>query len=141
MRDVGWKGLVLVIAGLAILVTVFAPSGVADERRVVANVEEPFEINGRTYPAGEVSVKAVGAYNPSSLLSEVWVGRECLGVFPASRVSADTPTVSDSVTFKRTADGHLTLVGFASADSSDAGEYRFRLQARAVAPARDMIER
>jgi hypothetical protein len=141
MRQVGWKGLVLVIAALAILVTVFAPSGVADERRVVVRVDEPFEMNGRTYPAGEVTLKAVRAYNPSSLLSEVWVGRECLGVFPASRISQDAPAVGDSVTFKRAADGHLMLVGFASADSGGPGEYRFRLQARAVTPARDVVER
>ena len=140
MIRAGWKGLALVIAALAVLVTLFAPSGVADERRVVVSINEPFEINGQLYPAGEVTVKNVRTYNPSSLLSEIWVGRECLGVFRASRISADAPTANHTVTFKRTAAGHLALVGFASGESSDQGVYRFRLQARMIDPERNVLE-
>ena len=92
MKKQKWKGLALVIVALAVLVTLFAPSGVADERRLVVNLHEPFEINGELYPEGKVTVKSVRTYNPTSVLSEVWVGRDCLGVFRASRVEDDVPT-------------------------------------------------
>jgi len=140
MIRAGWKGLALVIVGLVVLVTLFAPSRAADERRVVVSVQEPFEINGQLYPAGEVTVKNVRTYNPSSLLSEIWVGRDCLGVFRASRISNDAPTTNDTVTFKRTAAGHLALIGFASGRSNDQGVYRFRLQARMIDPERNVVE-
>jgi hypothetical protein len=141
MKRAGWKGLALVVVALAVLVTLFAPSGVADERRVVVSINEPFEINGQLYPAGEVTVKSVGTYNPTSVLSEVWVGRDCLGVFRASKISDDAPTTSHSVTFKRTAAGHLVLVGFASGENDDEGVYRFRLQAQMVDPEPRVVER
>ena len=92
MKKQKWKGLALVIVALAALVTLFAPSGMADERRLVVNLTEPFEINGELYPEGKVTVKSVRTYNPSSLLSEIWVGRECLGLFRASRISGDAST-------------------------------------------------
>jgi hypothetical protein len=140
MKKQNWKGLALVIVALAVLVTLFAPSGVADERRLVVNVNEPFEVNGQLYPEGKVAVKSVRTYNPSSLLSEIWVGRECLGLFRASRISDDTPTTEDTLTFKRSAAGHLTLVGFASSDSDDQGVYRFRLQARLIDSERNLAK-
>jgi len=141
MKHKNWKGLALVVAALAIMVTLFAPSGVADERRLVVSVNEPFEINGELYPQGEVSVKSVRTYNPSSLLSEIWVGRKCLGLFRASRISDDSSTTQSSLTFKRSAAGHLTLVGFATGDHGDQGTYRFRLQARVIDSDRDVVER
>ena len=134
MTRAGWKGLALVVVALAVAVTLFAPSGVADERRVVVSVNEPFEINGQLYPAGELTVKSVRTYNPTSVLSEVWVGRECLGVFRASRIPEEVATTAHSVTFKRTPAGHLTLVGFASGDNDDLAAYRFRLQAKMIEP-------
>ena len=140
MRMQRWKGLALIVATLAVLVTLFAPSGVADERRLVVRVNEPFEVNGQLYPEGKVAVKSVRTYNPSSLLSEIWVGRECLGLFRASRISDDATTAESSLTFKRTAAGHLTLVGFASGDSDDQGVYRFRLQARVIDSERSVTE-
>jgi len=135
-----WKGLALVVAALAVLVTLFAPSGVADERRLVVRVNEPFEINGQLYPEGKVAVKSVRTYNPSSILSEIWVGRECLGLFRASRISDDATTSASTLTFKRTAAGHLTLIGFASGESDDQGVYRFRLQARVIDSERNVTE-
>ena len=141
MNRAGWKSLTLVVVALTVLVTMFAPSGAADERRVVVSVDEPFEVNGRLYPAGQVTVKSVRNYNPTSLLSEIWVGRECLGVFRASRVSDDAPTSDRTVTFNRTASGHLSLVGFASGKDDDQGVYRFRLQARMIDPEPKVLER
>ena len=140
MIRAGWKGLAVVIVALAALVTLFAPSGLADDRRVVVNIDEPFEVNGQLYPAGKVTVKNVRTYNPSSLLSEIWVGRECLGVFRASRISTEPPTANATVTFNRTAAGHLTLVGFASSETRDQGVYRFRLQARMIDPEPNVLE-
>jgi hypothetical protein len=141
MKRAGWKGLALVVVALAVMVTLFAPSGVADERRVVVSVNEPFEVNGELYPAGELTVKSVRTYNPTSVLSEVWVGRDCLGVFRASRVEDDVPTADHSVTFKRTPAGHLALVGFASGENNDLAAYRFRLQAKVIEPETRVAER
>ena len=141
MKRAGWKGLALMIVALAVMVTVFAPSGVADDRRVRVSINEPFEINGQLYPAGEVTVKTVRTYNPSSLLSEIWVGRECLGVFRALRISEDAPTEKATVNFRRTGAGHLALVGFASAARNDQGVYRFRLQAKMIDPEHEVVER
>lgn len=132
MKRAGWKSLALVVVGLAFVVAMFAPSGAADERRVVVSIDEPFEVNGQIYPAGRVTVKSIRTYNPSSLLSEIWVGRDCLGVFRASRISDDAPTANHTVTFKRTAAGHLSLVGFASGKNDTQGIYRFRLQAKMI---------
>lgn len=141
MKRPKWKGLALAVVALAFLVTMFAPSGAADERRVVVSVNEPFEVNGQFYPAGEVTVKSVRTYDRTSLLSEIWVGRECLGVFRASRISDDAPTTNHTVTLERTAAGHLSLVGFASGENNDPGIYRFRLQAKMIDPEPKVVER
>jgi len=141
MKQRKWKSLALVVVTLAVLATLFAPSGVADERRLVVSIDEPFEVNGELYPKGEVSVKSIRTYNPSSLLSEIWVGRKCLGLFRASKISDDSSPTQSSLTFTRSAAGHLTLVGFASGDNADQGTYRFRLQARMIDPDRDVVER
>jgi hypothetical protein len=141
MTRAGWKGLALIVVALAVMVTLFAPSGVADERRVVVSVNEPFEVDGQLYPAGEVTVKNVRTYNPTSMLSEIWVGRDCLGVFRASKISDDAPISDHSVTFQRTAAGHLALVGFASGGNDDPGVYRFRVQAKMIDPEPRVVER
>jgi hypothetical protein len=140
MKQKRWKSLAMVVVALVIVVTLLAPSGVADERRLVVSVDEPFEINGELYPKGEVSVKSVRSYNPSSLLSEIWVGRKCLGLFRASKISGESSSTENTLTFTRSAEGHLTLVGFASGNRADHGVYRFRLQAQLVEPERDVFD-
>jgi len=125
MSKMRWKGLAMIVVALAFLVTIFAPSGVADDRRLVADVDEPFEVNGELYPAGMISVKKVRDYNPSSSLSEIWVGRTCLGLFQASRVPDDSTSSHDTLNFERTSEGHLALVGFATNAQSTREAYRF----------------
>jgi len=126
MNRAGWKRLAWIVAVLALAVTVFAPS-LAEPSRLSARVDESFEIDGEVYPAGRLSVKAVQAYNPSTVLSEIWVGGECLGLFRATKVAPAGTATEDALTFERSAAGRLALVGFSASHRPEPGDYRFEL--------------
>lgn len=124
MNRIAWKRLSWIVAALALAVTIFAPS-LAEPGRLSASVDESFEIDGRVYPAGRLTVKAVRAYNPSVVLGEIWVGTECLGLFRATKVAPGSVETPDALSFERSAEGRLELVGFSAALRPEPGVYRF----------------
>jgi len=132
MNRKGWKNIAWIVLTLAVVATVFAPTGTAADRRLVVSVDEPFEIGGELYPPGTLTVKGVRAFNPSLVMGEIWVGTECLGMYQATRVASATDAQGPSLTFRRTSEGRLALVGFSSTLHDLSGRYRFQLQANAA---------
>jgi hypothetical protein len=120
-----------IVAALALAVMVFAPSA-AESQRLVVRLDEPFEIGGAVFPPSRLIVRSVRAYTPTTLLSEIWVGGECLGLFRATKVPGENARTLDTVDFERSAAGRLTLVGFAVSGHAGDGAYRFDLTERSV---------
>ena len=108
-----WNRLALIVATLAALAALCAPTVEAGSYRMSAKISEPFEINGTLYPAGSLSVRQIGDYTPTSTFNELWVADECLGVVLASDMPAHVKERSDSMFFRRAPMGHLVLTGFA----------------------------
>ena len=129
MNPNAWKRLSWIVAALVLAVTIFAPS-LADPGRLTASVDEAFEVDGRVYPAGRLTVKSVRAYNPSVVLGEIWVGGDCLGLFRATKVAPGSSATSDALSFERSAAGRLALVGFSASARPVPGVYRFESPAR-----------
>jgi hypothetical protein len=112
-------------ATLLLALGLLAPAALAREVRLSARVNEPFELNGRSFPASAIVVEHVREYTPSSALSEVWVGTEFIGLLRADRVEDCRCSESTSLSFERNARGTLVLVGYSSATHSVHGEFRF----------------
>jgi hypothetical protein len=96
------------LAGVVILL----PSAHADGPRLVTRLEQPVSINGEVYPAGELSVREVGALSPSVTLNEVCAGGKCLGLLQARAEPDGTPSSGDALLFEPDDRGNLVLVGF-----------------------------
>jgi hypothetical protein len=96
--------------GLAVLLP--HPPAQGAGHRLVTRVTEPVEINGELYPAGELSIREVGALSPTVTLNEVHAGGECLGLLPARTGHGGPPSSGDAVVFEPSDRGHLVLVGF-----------------------------
>jgi hypothetical protein len=112
MKQVGWIKLGAIVIALAALVAVLAPTAVGADHRLVVQVDQPFEVNGQLYPAGEVAVKQVHRVSPTSTLNEIRVGGERLGLLLAEERSGQTADASNTMTFERAPQGHLVLVSF-----------------------------
>jgi len=106
-----WKLNALIVGSLVLLTVIFAPAAKADDHRLVVKVNEAFKVNGHLYESGRLSLREMGAYNPSATINEIWVGNECLGMLLAQEVHTSTPADSDSFVFARNAEGTLVLVG------------------------------
>jgi len=102
--------------------------GVSESRaggpRLTVSVSEPFEFQGRVWPATTLSVMPVATYNPSASLDEIWIGAECLGRMVAHRRPVGSPATQDVVVFERNADQRLVLVGYALRGTSETYRYR-----------------
>jgi hypothetical protein len=88
---------------------------VASENHIslVVQVTEPFEVNGKLYPAGTLHVKSVRDYNPSQSINELWREGECLGYLLARKGEAGSyPVRHDTMLFTRNNQGHLILAGY-----------------------------
>ena len=107
-RKLWWT--VVVLAALAAL---FAPPAVAGDR-LVAHLDEPFEIAGETFDGGTLSVRPVHIYSPVATLNEVCVDQRCLGLMVARERVAE-PATRDELIFTRAASGVLVLRGLALA--------------------------
>jgi hypothetical protein len=107
-----WRRLLLIVLALAALVAAFAPQVEAGERRLTADIAEPFVINGTLYPAGPISIRQIGDYNPSETLNEVRAGNESIGVLRAAEIPASSRERSSSLLFSRDPQGNLVLTGF-----------------------------
>ncbi len=117
------------VAGLtmaALLGIGFAPSAMASGQRLVVSVPEPFEVDGKLFPAGVLAVRHLRDYNPSTSLDEVTAGTTRLGMMMALRQRSESPMTGDSVVFARNSDGRLTLLGYYLAGSSKGQLYVYR---------------
>lgn len=118
------------VMGLALLAALPLASGIfcdtrADGLRLSVNVSEPFEFQGRIWPASKLSVvPREVTYSPTSTLDEIWIGTECLGRLFADRQAAATSPDQDVVFFERNADQRLVLVGYALRGSNESFRYR-----------------
>jgi hypothetical protein len=130
-------GLSVVVLGLAVVVATTAPEVVAADHRIRARVDEPFEINGRLFQPGEVSVQKVSQYNPTLSLNKVCVDGECLGLLLARVSPAEAFNDDHALFFERAAAGHLVLVGYAHGGDSEVQRlYEFRVEHRSLGPDR-----
>ena len=103
------KHLWMIVLALAALVVLLAPDSQAADRRLVAQMDEPFEIDGKLYPPGELSVRHQGGYTPVTSLNEIRVDGQILGVVVGRRAAAIAAAPNDSLIFHRAQDGHLVL--------------------------------
>ena len=100
----------LALAVLAVMA--FSPVTPASNERLVAQIDEPFEVGGQLYPAGKLSLIAVTAFSPVATLNEVRIDGRSLGLMLAQQSDGSAST-RDEMTFKRTESGHLVLESFA----------------------------
>ena len=109
------KELLLMVLALALLAGLLAPDALAEGRRLVVQMEEPFEVSGQLYAGGELSVCEVRAFSPVATLHEVRVDGRSLGVLMARNDGAPQVAQRDEVIFRRSSDGHLVLTSVALA--------------------------
>ena len=126
MRQAGWVRLGLVVVALAALAAVLAPSAAGGDHRLVAQVEEPFAVNGQIYPPGEIAIRHVGQYSPTATLNMIWVDGELLGLFLAELLPEEPEPIDHSFHFARDAESRLVLSGFAPSGERVRAFYRFR---------------
>jgi hypothetical protein len=96
----------------------------AHDARLQVRVNEPFEVAGRVYPAGSLTLRSMVDYNPTSSIDEIWVDNRCVGMLMAERSAHGAPAASDSVLFERTGRGRLVLVGYRLRGNGDGFRYR-----------------
>jgi hypothetical protein len=108
-----------------ILAAAFVTTAGAGGPRLVVEVDEPFLLQGQLVPAGEVSLRLVSRYNPTSTLHAVDVDGTCLGVFRAESWSSAAGDRRDTIRFERDARGRLVLTGYTLRRGRSADFYRF----------------
>jgi hypothetical protein len=116
----------LIVFALAALAAVLAPSAAGGDHRLVAQVEEPFAVNGQIYPAGELAIRHVGQYSPTTTINQIWVEGQLLGLFLAEMLPDDPEIGHHSFHFDRDAESRLVLAGFAPSGERVREFYRFR---------------
>ncbi len=119
-------GSVLVLAACAPL----APRAVAAGERLVVSLSEPFEIDGRVYPAGTLALESIRDLNPATSLDEVTVGGEPRGILMAHTRRGESGASRDSVVFVRSAEGRLALLGYVRGSSEPGRLYVFKTRGR-----------
>jgi hypothetical protein len=120
---------------LAVLTLGLGFPAVASGDRLLVNVPEPFEVDGRMFPAGLLSLRHIDEYNPTTTIDRITVGAECLGMYMAQRRPAEAGLMAASAVFERSPKGHLLLVGYTtSRDPAEVYLYRHRGRGEAFAP-------
>lgn len=109
-----WWGAALLFAALA----TWAAPPTLGAAALVAEVREPFEVNGEIYPASRVSLREVTALSPVASLHEIRVDGHSHGLV---LVRSDGEAVSSrsELGFTRAADGHLVLASVALAGAPE----------------------
>lgn len=104
---------------LALLAGILAPATPAADRTMVLTVNEPFEINGHRFDAGEVSLRRFANYSPVASFHEVRVDGQSYGYLLA-RSESDSPEIAKSnhVVFERNVRGLLVLTALATKGES-----------------------
>jgi hypothetical protein len=112
------------LVAIALLLACAGPA-LASGERIAVRIDEPFEINGKLYSPGQLSVRVLREYTPTRTLNELWVDNERVGMMLATRESTELSEVEDSIVFERPAGRHLVLVGHTLAGQDPAGLYRY----------------
>jgi len=115
----------LVVVLLLAFSCLFAPMAEAGGGAIRVQLDEPFQVNGRTFSGGMLVVRTMGEYMPSATFQEVCVDGECLGQLLARENAAAGSVSDDSLIFERNADGVLVLVGVALRNEPTRDLYRF----------------
>ena len=109
------KELWAVVVALTAVVVCLTPDSSAESHRLVAQVEEAYEVNGTIYPPGELSLKTVRDVSPVATLNEIRVDGRSLGVLLARQAPGESTENHDGLVFRRSAEGHLVLEAVAFA--------------------------
>ena len=107
------KELWLMVLALALLAGLLAPDALAEGRRLVVQMEEPFEVSGQLYAGGELSLCEVRAFSPVATLHEVRINGRSLGILIARDDGHPLVAQRDEVIFERSRAGHLVLTSVA----------------------------
>jgi len=107
------KGTWMWVLGLALLAGLLAPPTPAAGPRLVVQVDEPFEVNGQLYSAGQLSLRELSEYSPVSTLNEIRVDGRSLGMVLARDEANPTKATRDFLIFERSRRGHLVLASIA----------------------------
>ena len=102
----------LLVIGLAAVAGLLAPAQ-AENRRLVVQMNEPFECGGQLFAAGELSLREVQSFSPVANLNEIRVDGQSLGVVVARVISGSSVSTRDELHFVRSKDGHLVLASVA----------------------------
>ena len=105
----GEKHLWMIVLALAALVVLLAPDSQAADRKLVVQMDEPYEVSGTLYPPSELSVRRLGHHTPVTSLNEIRVDGQILGVVVGRRAEANAAAPDDSLIFRRALSGHLVL--------------------------------
>jgi hypothetical protein len=105
MKTLGTSSLLLAALALSTV-------ALADGERLVVNVPEAFEIDGRVFPSGNLSLTQVREFTPGTMLHKISVGKDSLGLMMAHRRSIESHVPADALVFQRNARGNLELLGY-----------------------------
>lgn len=122
------------ISGLLAIVTWLAPAHALDPR-VSVRVNEPFEVDGRVYPAGLLSIREIAPYSPVATLNEVRFNGESIGMLLARDSERPGTSTRDELTFSRGPAGHLVLMSVTLRGERERTLGSVRESATTVAPA------
>jgi hypothetical protein len=109
------KELWLLVLTLAVLAGLFAPPVPAGGHRLVARVDEPFEVNGQLFQAGTLTLRELREYSPVATLHEIRVDGRSLGFVLARDQANRSIATRDELIFDRSERGHLVLASVALA--------------------------
>ena len=118
------KTLWLFVVALVALAGLFASPAQASDPRLVAHIDEPFEVNGELYPAGVLRVREIGDYSPAATLNEIIVDGKTLGVLLAHE-RGNVAGTRDELIFGRHQAGHLVLIGVSVRGEPTRDLYRY----------------
>ena len=104
-----WLG----VLALALLVGFLAPPLPAGGRVVTAYIDEPFEYDGQVFPAGKLSLRQLGDFNPVATLNEIRIDGRSLGVVLARAEAHGVTATRNEMIFERNTRGRLVLVSIA----------------------------
>jgi hypothetical protein len=109
---------------LGLALVALAPASIASGLRLSVDVAEPFEFQGRLYPAGHLTLEPILHYNPTATIDRIWIADECVGMIVADRRRAAHPAPHDSILFQRNERARLELVGYSLRGSDESFLYR-----------------
>jgi hypothetical protein len=90
----------------------------------VADVPEPFVVDGRELPPGPLFIRQRVAFTPVRTLDRLDAGSQVLGMF-AARVADSEKVLDDVVLFRRDESGRLVLIGYAVASADGGRSYHY----------------